>query len=50
METKVNINRLLDNAKNDIANKPKNPNIPNNIKLVPNNNEIINPRKKEATM
>ena len=44
------INRLLDNAKTDIANKPKNPNIPNNIKLIPNNNEIIDPRKKEATL
>ena len=44
------INRLLDNAKTDLANKPKNPNISNNIKLVPNNNEVINPRKKEPTL
>lgn len=44
------INRLLDNAKTDLTNKPKNPNISNNIKLVPNNNEVINPRKKEATL
>lgn len=50
METKIDINRLLDNAKNDIVNKPKDLNIPNNIKLVSNNNEIIDPRKKEPTL
>lgn len=44
------INRLIDNAKNDIANKPKNPNISNNIKLILNNNKIIDLWKKEATL
>lgn len=46
MPKEINISRLLDQAKQNLQQKPKDPNVNGNITAVAINNGVIDPRKK----